>query len=166
MHTGSARDTRGRRNVRTRLVSNVTLRKELTYLSGFFNWCCRQRPPFLRENTVPLSNAANIKDDAKPHFMITEDELRALLDACETPRQYLFLLLGWWTGGRRSDILGIYFYHFDFKRFAMARAVGRSLEEATRFAWQPVSDLSSELGWSLPDYQPKERPAKHRSRRT
>ena len=52
------------------------------------------------------------------------------------------------------------------KRFAMARAVGRSLPEATRFGLQPVSDLCSELGWSLPDYLPRVRPPKHRTRRT
>ncbi len=52
------------------------------------------------------------------------------------------------------------------RRFAMARAAGRELPEATRFAWQPLSDLCSELGWSLPDYRPKARPARHRIRRT
>jgi len=52
------------------------------------------------------------------------------------------------------------------KRFAMARAAGRGLPEATRFAWQPLSDLCSELGWSLPDYRPTEPPDSHRSRRS
>jgi len=52
------------------------------------------------------------------------------------------------------------------KRFAMARAAGRSVREATRFAWQPLSDLCNELDWSLPDYQPKGPPAKHQTRRT
>lgn len=52
------------------------------------------------------------------------------------------------------------------KRFAMARAAGRSIQEATRFAWQPLSDLCSELGWSLPDYQPKGPPETHRTRRS
>ncbi len=52
------------------------------------------------------------------------------------------------------------------KRFAMARAAGRSLQEATRFAWQPLSDLCSELGWSLPDYQPKDRQERHQTRQT
>jgi hypothetical protein len=52
------------------------------------------------------------------------------------------------------------------KRFAMARAAGRTLQEATRFAWQPLSDLCNALGWSLPDYQPKDSPVRHQSRRT
>ena len=52
------------------------------------------------------------------------------------------------------------------KRFAMARAAGRSLREATRFAWQPLSDLCSELGWSLPDYLPTAQPDRRRSRHT
>lgn len=52
------------------------------------------------------------------------------------------------------------------KRFAMARAAGRTLQEATRFAWQPLSDLCNELGWSLPDYQPKGSPARHQTPRT
>ena len=52
------------------------------------------------------------------------------------------------------------------KRFAMARAAGQGLPEATRFAWQPLSDLCSELGWSLPDYRPKEPPSSHQSRRS
>jgi len=111
---GEERDSRGRRVVRRRRISNVTLKTELRYLSGFCNWCCRQRPRYLRENPIPLSNAANVKNDAKPHFMITDTELRALLRACETPRQYLFLLLGWWTGGRRSEIRALHYYHFDF----------------------------------------------------
>ena len=51
------------------------------------------------------------------------------------------------------------------KRFAMARAAGRSLREATQIAWQPLSDLCSELGWSLPDYQPRGQPDRHRSHR-
>ncbi len=101
-HDGTMRDRRGRKIVRKRKPSNVTMRTELRYLSGFFNWCCRQRPRYLRENPIPLSNAAKLKDDAKPHYMITEDELRKLLKACETPREYLFVLLGWWTGGRRG----------------------------------------------------------------
>lgn len=115
MHEGEQRDASGRRIVRKRAISYVTLRKELRYLSGFFNWCCRQRPPYLRENPIPLSNAHNIKSDARPHFMITESEFRALLEACETRRQYLFLLLGWWTGGRRGEIHALHYYHFDFK---------------------------------------------------
>lgn len=52
------------------------------------------------------------------------------------------------------------------KRFAMARAAGRTLREATRFAWQPLSDLCNELGWSLPDYQPKAPPAPRQILRT
>jgi len=114
LHRGERKDVRGRRIVRCRPVSNVTLRKELRYLSGFFNWCCRQRPPYLRENPIPLSNASVVKDDARPHFMITEDELRALLNVCERVQEYLFLLLGWWTGARRSEILVLHYYHFDF----------------------------------------------------
>ncbi len=52
------------------------------------------------------------------------------------------------------------------KRFAMARAAGRTLQEATRFAWQPLSDLCNELGWSLPDYRPKDPQVQHRSPRS
>ena len=115
LHQGERQDARGRRIVRKKAVSNVTLRKELRYLSAFFNWCCKQRPRYLLENPIPLSNAGRIKSDAKPHFMITEDEFRSLLKACETPREYLFLLLGWWTGGRRSEILALHYYHFDFQ---------------------------------------------------
>lgn len=82
LHDGSKRSKIGRRVSRYKPVSNVTLRKELRYLSGFFNWCCRQRPPYLRENPIPLSNAASLKNDSRPHFMITEEEFRALrLDA-------------------------------------------------------------------------------------
>lgn len=115
LHAGDRQDSRGRRIVRQRPVSNVTLRKELRYLSAFFNWCCRQRPPYLRENPIPLSNASRIKNDAKHHFMITEEEFRLLLQACQTPQEYLFLLLGWWTGGRRGEIRALHYYHFDFK---------------------------------------------------
>jgi integrase len=107
MYDGQTQDRNGRKIVRIRAVSNVTLRKELRYLSAFFNWCCRQRPPYLRENPIKLSNASSIKSDARPHYMVTEEEFRALLRVCETPRQYLFLLLGWWTGGRRSDAEGV-----------------------------------------------------------
>ena len=47
-------------------------------------------------------------------------------------------------------------------RFAMARAAGRSVQEATRFAAQPLSDLCNELGWSLPDYLPRDlQPTRH-----
>ncbi len=115
LHDGDRRDTRGRRIVRRRSVSNITLRKELRYLSAFLNWCCRQRPPYLRENPITLSNASRIKSDSKPHFMVTEEEFKALLRVCETPRQYLFLLLGWWTGGRRGEIRALHYYHFDFR---------------------------------------------------
>lgn len=52
------------------------------------------------------------------------------------------------------------------KRFAMARAAGQGLQAATRFAWQPLSDLCSELGWSLPDYRPKVQPSSHQNRRS
>ena len=52
------------------------------------------------------------------------------------------------------------------KRFAMARAVGCPLEEATRFAWQPLSDLSSTCDLSLPDYRPRDRQAPRQNRRT
>jgi len=114
-HDGARKDRRGRKIVRNRMPSNVTMRTELRYLSGFFNWGCRQRPRYLRENPIPLSSAAKLKSDAKPHFMITEDEFRKLLKACETPREYLFVLLGWWTGGRRGEIRALHFYHFDFK---------------------------------------------------
>ncbi len=86
LHQGERLDSLGRRIVRRRAISNVTLRKELRYLSRFFNWCCRQRPPYLRENPIPLSNANLVKDDRKPHFMITDEEFRALLRVlCETP---------------------------------------------------------------------------------
>jgi hypothetical protein len=51
------------------------------------------------------------------------------------------------------------------KRFAMARAAGRAVPEATRFAWQPLSDLCSELDWSPPDYRPTLRQGRHQSRR-
>ncbi len=115
LHDGERFDSRGRRIIRRRPISNVTLRTELRYLSGFFNWCCRQRPPYLRENPIPLSNARNIKSDAKQHYMITDEEFQALLGVCRTPRQYLFLLLGWWTGGRRGEILALHYYHFDFQ---------------------------------------------------
>lgn len=115
LYDGENRDRKGRRIVHKRPVSNVTLRTELRYLSVFFNWCRKQRPPYLRENPIPLCNAAAIKADAKPHFMITDAELRALLKHCENARQYLFLLLGWWTGGRRSEILALHYYHFDFQ---------------------------------------------------
>lgn len=91
---GSQRDVRGQKIVRKKQLSNVGLKTELRYLSGFFNWCCRQRPRYLRENPIPLSNAGSIKRDAKPHFMITEEEFRRLLAACESPSQYLFILLG------------------------------------------------------------------------
>lgn len=114
VYTGDERDRRGRRIVRRRSVSNVTLRTELRYLSGFFNWCCRQRPRLLRENPIPLSNASKLKNDARPHFMVTDAELRALLSACTTAHQYAFLLLGWWTGARRGELLALHFYHFDF----------------------------------------------------
>ncbi len=88
--------------MRHRPISNVTLKTELRYLSGFFNWWCRQRPRYLGENPIQLSNAANLKNDAKPHYMITVDEFRALLKACETAEEYLFVMLGWWTGGPRG----------------------------------------------------------------
>lgn len=119
LHLGEQRDSRGRRVVRRSTVSNVTLRKELRYVSAFCNWCCRQRPRFLHENPIPLSNAANIKSDAKPHYMITEEELRSLLDTCDCPRQYLFILLGWWTGGRRGEIRALHYYDFDFKALTL-----------------------------------------------
>jgi len=40
---------------------------------------------------------------------------RKLLAACETPREYLFVLLGWWTGGRRGEIRALRYYHLDFE---------------------------------------------------
>lgn len=52
------------------------------------------------------------------------------------------------------------------KLFAMARAAGRALPEATRFAWQPLSDLCSALGLSLPGYRPKEPPNSHQNHRS
>ena len=58
---GSRHDPRGRKVVRRKQISNVTLRKELRYLSGFLNWLCRQRPPYLRENPISLSNAKSIQ---------------------------------------------------------------------------------------------------------
>jgi len=115
IHDGRATDSRGRKVVRTRQISNVSLRKELRYLGAWFNWMCRQRPPLLRENPIPLSNSSRLKNDAKPHFMITEDEFRVLLANCKTLREYLFLILGWWTGARRGELLALHFYHFDFK---------------------------------------------------
>jgi len=126
MYDGTQRDSRGRKVVRYHPASNVTLRKELRYLSSFFNWCCRQRPPYLRENPIPLSNASSVKDDAKPHFMVTEDELRALLGVCQTARQYLFIMLAWWTGARRSELLGLHFYHFDFQGRTVQMAHGKN----------------------------------------
>lgn len=116
LHNGDGTDSNGRRIVRRKRISNVTLRKELRYLSSFLNWCCRQRPAYLRENPLRLSNAPRIKDDSCQHFMVTEDEFRALLKECKTIRQYLFLLLGWWTGARRKEILSLHYYHFDFKK--------------------------------------------------
>ena len=44
----------------------------------------------------------------------TKQDEEVLLDACETPRQYLFILLGWWTGARRREILALHYYDFDF----------------------------------------------------
>lgn len=52
------------------------------------------------------------------------------------------------------------------KRFAMARGAGQALREATRFAWQPLSDLCNALGWSLPDYRPKEPRDPHQNHRS
>ena len=138
---GSRRDSRGRRIVRKRQISNVTLKTELRYLSGFFNWCCRQRPRYLRENPIPLSNAAKLKSDARPHYMITEDELRALLEASENVRQYLLILLGWWTGGRRGEILALHYYHFDFD----ARTLDMRHFKNNMFGVLPVSEEITEI---------------------
>ncbi len=52
------------------------------------------------------------------------------------------------------------------KLFAMARSAGRSIREATQFAFEPLSNLCSELGWSLPDYRPKVQPAPRQIRQT
>ena len=145
IHDGQRRDNRGRRIVRNRPVSNVTLKTELRYLSGFFNWCCRQRPRYLRENPIPLSNAAKLKSDAKPHYMITEDELRALLEACAGVRQYLFILLGWWTGGRRGEILALHYYHFDFD----ARTLDMRHFKNNMFGVLPVSGEITEIARGL-----------------
>jgi integrase len=136
LHSGLRIDARLRRIVRRLPITNVTLRKELRYLSGFFNWCCRQRPRYLPENPIPLSNAASIKSDAKPHFMITDEELRRLLSACRTPRQYLFLMLGWWTGGRRGEIRALHYYHFDFD----ARTLDMQHFKNNMFCVLPVSE--------------------------
>lgn len=135
LHDGSRLSKRGWKIVRSRPVSNVTLKKELRYLSGFLNWCCRQRPPYLRENPIPLSIAAAVKSDARPHFMISEAEFRALLTACRSLREYLFLLLGWWTGGRRGEILALHYYHFDFQTCSVDISHGKKI----MYGWLPLS---------------------------
>ena len=50
--------------------------------------------------------------------------------------------------------------------FATARSAGRSLREATRFGFEPLSDLCNALGWSLPDFRPKDLPDQRQNLRT
>lgn len=60
----------------------------------------------------------------------------------------------------------VFYPEICVKRFAMARAVGCPLEEATRFSWLPLSDLSSTCDLSLPDYRPRDPQAPRQNRRT
>lgn len=57
----------------------------------------------------------------------------------------------------------VYYPEIGVVRFVRARAAGCSIPEASRFAEQPVSDLSSGLDSSSPDSQPTDLPATRRS---
>lgn len=93
-------------------VAPSTQRKELEHLRFFFEWCRKRK--LISEN--PLESIAPPKVDQVPTMPYTQDEVDALLAACdqifsdnpdETPyirrraRAYLLLLL--YSGLRRSD---------------------------------------------------------------
>lgn len=89
--------------------SASTIWTELTRLRSCLNWAQKRRviqvAPYIWVPTKP---------DGRQRVM-TEEEVRALLDACKAPHIKLFVILAISTGGRSGAICGLKWSKIDFE---------------------------------------------------
>lgn len=67
----------------THKIGNTTLRNMRAYLSSFFSWCRKSR--IIDRN--PMDMVGTIRSDTKIKKPFSDEEVVALKDACETPRE-------------------------------------------------------------------------------
>ncbi len=82
------------------------LKGDLRMLRALFNFGLLEvRPRCVAENPVVFARAAKIRHRPQEHQAIGEAEFRALLEAAATLPAYALILLGWFTGARRGELL-------------------------------------------------------------
>lgn len=83
-----------------------TIRKELTTLRSALNWTDKNSPAVIE--MPPMPNPREV--------FIDRAQFQQLYDAAKAPHVKLFLLLAWFTAGRKEAILSLTWEQIDFKR--------------------------------------------------
>jgi integrase len=107
--------------------SASTIWTELTRLRSCLNWAQKRRviavAPYVWVPTKP---------DGRQRVM-TEAEVRALLDACKVPHVRLFVILAITTAGRSGAICGLTWDKIDFEAGTIDLRCGASRRQGRRF---------------------------------
>jgi integrase len=83
-----------------------TIRKELTTLRSALRWQDRNTPAIVEMPSMPTPR----------EVFITREQFQHLHDAAVAPHIKLFLMLAWFTAGRKEAILSLTWDQLDFKR--------------------------------------------------
>lgn len=93
-----------------------TIRKELTTLRSALRWQDRNTPAIVEMPSMPTPR----------EVFITKAQFDNLLGAAVAPHIRVFLLLAWFTAGRKEAVLSLTWHQVDFKRgvIDLGRGVG------------------------------------------
>jgi len=89
------------------------IKTELRHLRALCNYALDLRPPAMVDNPVNRARACRLRPMPRQHHAITEAEFRALLARAPDLATYALLLTAWFTGARKSHILGLHYYDVD-----------------------------------------------------
>lgn len=93
-------------------VSPRTINRDLAALRSLFTKAVEWG--FLKEH--PMKGVKGLKYQKRPPTFLTLDQVDQLLEACSYPPLYLFVVLGVYTGMRRSEIEGLRWSDVDLRR--------------------------------------------------
>lgn len=115
-----------------------TIRKELTTLRSALRWQDRNTPAIVEMPAMPTPR----------EVFITRAQFQQLHDAAIAPHIKLFLMLAWYTAGRKEAVLSLTWDQIDFKRGVVDLGAGvgnkgrakppmsPSLKKALQKAWE------------------------------
>jgi integrase len=83
-----------------------TIRKELITLRAALRWNNKNTPAVVEMPAMPTPR----------EVFITKEQFDALVNAAKAPHIKLFLMLAWFTAGRKDSILALEWDHIDFTR--------------------------------------------------